>query len=157
MPACPICHLDLDDASLTLECGHSFHAACVLSWFRSEHDSHGTCPLCRHSPAGAPYAVSTDVSMMRLVCNAARRKRASNGMKLAYAHMRAERAKRVAARAAVRCFDAEHRDVLRCRRKLVAQLCKSIASERLATRTLCRLHPIVPIVVRSELHATEQG
>lgn len=157
MSTCPVCHLDLDGTPLVLECGHSFHAACVLSWFRSDHASHGTCPLCRHNPTGALHAVSTDVSMMRLVCNAARRKRASSGMKLAYAHMRAERAKRVAARAALRRFDAEHRDVLRCRKRMVARLCKCLARERLATRALCRLHPIVPIVVRSELHAAEQG
>lgn len=42
---CTICADTLEGTeATTLECGHSFHVACVLQWFRYEHK---TCPNCR--------------------------------------------------------------------------------------------------------------
>lgn len=42
---CTICSDALEGTEWTrLECGHSFHVACVLQWFRYEHT---TCPNCR--------------------------------------------------------------------------------------------------------------
>lgn len=44
---CPICSDPLHDSPThVLECGHEFHTACAVSWFRSSY-SHGTCPICR--------------------------------------------------------------------------------------------------------------
>ena len=44
---CSICLSDLTDNKTTLECGHTFHADCISSWFRSQHVS---CPECRGVP-----------------------------------------------------------------------------------------------------------
>lgn len=44
---CTICADDdvsSENPIITLNCSHSFHAHCVLDWFRSHHD---TCPNCR--------------------------------------------------------------------------------------------------------------
>ena len=47
---CAICLLEMDESSgyKLPECGHRFHANCIISWFRSKHES---CPLCRTHPA----------------------------------------------------------------------------------------------------------
>ena len=45
---CSICLNAFDSAEEThLECGHRFHTACALHWFRS---GHSECPLCRNKP-----------------------------------------------------------------------------------------------------------
>ena len=42
---CVICQDDIPLGSeARLECGHAFHATCVLQWFRHHHSQ---CPLCR--------------------------------------------------------------------------------------------------------------
>lgn len=42
---CSICTENLaQDVTHTLECGHSFHAACICRWFRQ---GNPTCPECR--------------------------------------------------------------------------------------------------------------
>ena len=44
-PMCSICAEDAGGAdATTLECGHAFHVACALQWFRYENT---TCPNCR--------------------------------------------------------------------------------------------------------------
>ena len=51
MSNCSICQEPMgdDEVSHTLpECGHCFHAACAIRWFRSGNES---CPLCRGKPA----------------------------------------------------------------------------------------------------------
>ena len=41
---CSVCLEEFDGTEpVTLRCGHSFHATCVLEWFRRS----GSCPICR--------------------------------------------------------------------------------------------------------------
>lgn len=45
---CCVCYMPMDSAqSYTLECGHTYHTSCIVTWFRSGN----TCPLCRKQPA----------------------------------------------------------------------------------------------------------
>jgi hypothetical protein len=47
---CPICLEDFQSdggTSVSLECGHDFHAACIIPWFRRGQRS---CPTCRDEP-----------------------------------------------------------------------------------------------------------
>ena len=46
---CPICkEADFLDAQHSLPCGHSFHAGCIIRWFRTGNTA---CPLCREGAA----------------------------------------------------------------------------------------------------------
>ncbi len=49
---CAICldNIDDGDATLTLECEHTFHASCALAWARSSSSSHSQCAMCRQEP-----------------------------------------------------------------------------------------------------------
>ena len=42
---CVICHENIENENdkYTLECGHSYHCKCIMTWFRNKHDN---CPLC---------------------------------------------------------------------------------------------------------------
>ena len=44
MEECSICTENLEENSHELECGHTFHAACICNWFRR---GSGLCPNCR--------------------------------------------------------------------------------------------------------------
>ena len=50
---CVICAepCDADQPTFTLGCGHRFHTACIVSWFRTD-GSAGCCPLCRQGGGG---------------------------------------------------------------------------------------------------------
>jgi len=64
---CAICHEGPDDgkpvlpgsSSITLKCGHAFHAACWHKHSYSAHPSSRTCPVCR-DPLAAPAAAAAD-------------------------------------------------------------------------------------------------
>ena len=51
---CVICQGELcDNRSHELsECGHYFHANCIISWFRA---GHKICPICRDSGTNQPH------------------------------------------------------------------------------------------------------
>ena len=51
---CVICHETMKSVH-TLECGHSFHVPCIISWFRS---GKGNCPLCRDEAICHPIRTS---------------------------------------------------------------------------------------------------
>ncbi len=46
---CSICLEELDENSMfELECKHTFHAKCIVGWFRTTDKK--TCPMCRDNP-----------------------------------------------------------------------------------------------------------
>ena len=56
---CSVCAdaLDADDQSVvTLECGHTFHATCIVRWFRI---GGSTCPNCRADRGDAVWRIHT--------------------------------------------------------------------------------------------------
>ena len=44
---CSICHSEMGEDCHVLACDHKYHTACIINWFRSDHND---CPLCRGMP-----------------------------------------------------------------------------------------------------------
>lgn len=70
MQECGVCLQLMDQAaSHRLPCGHSFHANCLVPWFR-EPRSRGQCPLCRAAPPSAEpnqhFAINVELEMAEL-------------------------------------------------------------------------------------------
>jgi len=42
-----LCCVDLGDSCRTLQCGHTFHADCIMEWWTHSPRSSVTCPTCR--------------------------------------------------------------------------------------------------------------
>jgi hypothetical protein len=62
---CVICLSNLSAASpLELDCGHAFHAQCVLRWFRRGNPG---CPICRDAPEGDDSSSGSESSLEVLV------------------------------------------------------------------------------------------
>ena len=52
-----------EPATIRLECGHSFHQHCALTWFRVPR-SEGRCPVCRSQPKDATGAVAAEEDVL---------------------------------------------------------------------------------------------
>jgi hypothetical protein len=71
---CVICLESLKGESTCIslpECGHTFHATCLLEWFW---DTKGSCPLCRREPRGQYRRHMSQDGMIKLCKRLARRK-----------------------------------------------------------------------------------
>ena len=77
---CPICLKNLHSSQVvTLTCGHKFHTACVIQWFRTGSPS---CPCCRAAPDSTGFARWRDRrSRLRLMLQFGRRKNAPLSLK----------------------------------------------------------------------------
>ena len=63
MDVCAICQEEARDSCLTIECGHTYHAACISTWFRR---GNTTCPSCRSEPPTLPIMDAfTRASLLR--------------------------------------------------------------------------------------------
>ena len=80
---CSICRDDISGFNTcTLpECNHTFHAECLISWFRSPRDwcstdtaGYGSCPLCRATPLGHGPSWCTVDGRITLIRQFARKK-----------------------------------------------------------------------------------
>lgn len=73
---CPICRENFELNSHKLTCGHTYHANCIIEWFRNS----PTCPMCRSEPE---TFISRDVKQARsnFIKNFSRRKDAPKHLK----------------------------------------------------------------------------
>ena len=55
---CVICMSTIENGDcVMLECGHIFHATCIVQWYL---DTRNGCPLCRAEPTGTYRKFMTD-------------------------------------------------------------------------------------------------
>lgn len=97
-----------DDSRFTLECQHTFHTKCLMSWFRSQNEG---CPLCRD---GAHVRLShmTAETRVRMLRRCARRKNADPKLKKLVMRLRTLEEKHKSAISAYASFRRNHRHVL---------------------------------------------
>ena len=115
---CAICQVADDDeegdARHTLECGHGFHAGCIVQWFRR---GHSECPLCRGEPEFAMAGMLWQ-SRAKYLCSVARRKNAPTELKKLVGRLRDAKTKLASARREVVECQRENRDALRAMTRL---------------------------------------
>lgn len=109
---CAIC-LDTVDSAHRLECGHAFHAACLISWLRQGNLS---CPCCRdnlHLPEESLPVMSVRARASHIRRTAARRVNAPGDLKRLVSRLRdAEAAHRRAIKERTE-YRRAHRETLR--------------------------------------------
>lgn len=162
---CAICILELGTGTPhALECSHSFHAECIMTWFRS---GHSKCPLCNHSPewlrsggdGGDDYSFFPDNVDMNLRIL---RKRKLTNPTIAQELCRLEKLQN-----RVKKYKQAYTDILNTRledagraygnlklKKIISTVNKARQALWVSTRkvyrhkrALCRMNPIVPIVL----------
>ncbi len=71
---CVICHENIENENnkYTLECGHSFHCKCIMTWFRT---GHSNCPMCNDKNFTHINPSFTRINTIKQVKNLGRRKK----------------------------------------------------------------------------------
>ena len=69
---CVICHENIENEKYTLECGHSYHCKCIMTWFRNKHDN---CPLCNDKNFIKINPSFTRVNTIKQIKNLGKRKK----------------------------------------------------------------------------------
>ena len=70
---CIICHENIEEGEkYTLECNHSYHCKCIMTWFRNKHDN---CPLCNDKNFIKINPSFTRVNTIKQVKNLGKRKK----------------------------------------------------------------------------------
>lgn len=137
---CSICTDELTTGTTTLECGHTFHVACAIQWFRYHNT---TCPLCRaESEAWRPLSSAERVRLI------ARRSDLPSTVRTKVRRLKEWRAKRVAAARAERDYRRDHASVIREHRRLMTSTLAARRAEWRLFRTISVMEvPNVPRLV----------
>lgn len=129
MGECVICSESMCETGCTLECGHTFHAMCIVRWFRQEQ----SCPLCRASHT-TRFTVSDVQSRAKLLRLRARRKDAPPELRRLVAKWKLQEMKVDLLRKAVRALRRSNAAVLREEKALLNRLRKWRQTTRMAQR-----------------------
>ena len=145
---CAVCAADITEGQdrYELPCKHVFHTECVMTWFRSCHEAHGSCPTCRHNPTAAGH-VKPSYELMKIIVKSARMRSSTPELREAVRRYESATQRRRELRQKAATFKREHQAVLseyvRTNRKMV----ELEASERAALRAVCTMHPIIPFML----------
>ena len=139
---CPICFERIPDDQLytTPECGHKFHYACIIPWFRT---MNSTCPYCRTEPNGAyPYGLQ---NVAKLWQRLARRKNCPPEVKKMCAKVSAAKRKYREHITEMTVYRRTHKEILNGFSKIRTKRYQLGRKSRLLERQLCAL-PATPLI-----------
>ena len=151
---CTIC-ADSDESEtnpiVTLECGHSFHTHCLITWFRKHHD---TCPNCRSTRANCTAVRLTPPQRVKRMMKMRKHLPGDVGQRLKAYETVAHRSKTL--RRTLRTFRKEHGHILKAYSLMHTQLQRSSDKEDVLFTTLSRtVVPGVPLLDFSEPYDSE--
>ena len=135
VPTCAICLAEVaEDACYVLECTHTYHAGCLVGWFRQGNVS---CPTCRASATVENLSCYTVEERARFLrATIARRVTAPPELRAMVERLKRCETKLREARRAFRIHEDEHRPVLHKARRLRANVWASRAHVRRALHLL---------------------
>ena len=148
MTECSVCQSDCKgNDSITLPCSHVFHVGCIMPWFRSSHRAHGSCPQCRDNPFDATEVYGSS-SVFALISAAARRKKTLPVVKKAYENFLKKKTCLKDTKKELAAFKKNNNGILKELRRLQKKVDAAEYSTARAKKSLCRLHPVVPVLIR---------
>ncbi len=98
-----------------LQCGHTYHTACILTWFRNGNPS---CPLCRDEEGNVSIVSPSEA--VRMLKKISKRSSAPARLKRAAERLQKAEEQRALAKRTLRDFEHAHAKVLRevsCKRR----------------------------------------
>lgn len=130
---CAICHDTFEEGGGVheLECGHKFHTACIVPWFRNGHASCPTCRDVRQNVCGLFW-----YDRARLLMRKSRNKNAPTELKLAVEKIRKVKSREQALKRELSEYKMAHKEVLAKHRQLKQRLWRSTREEYSMRRSL---------------------
>jgi len=107
---CPICTDAMNETTVELSCGHSFHTHCAIAWFRTGAD---TCPLCRDVGAADLLYYPTIYERCSMLRRRARAKNAPKPLKRLYQNLLRAEARRKIDKKEFRKFKTENKTLIK--------------------------------------------
>ena len=151
MATCVICSTQIDDNNkITLGCNHKFHSSCVIRWFRSDHDAHGSCPLCRDDPGLKVSTVRLSASLARILMKQAGRKGSHPMLQTVSNEYRSVNKQRIVSQKLLKEYMTENKAVITTYQKMIRHIERYNTKERKLLRHICSMHPIIPLFVDVE-------
>lgn len=133
---CSICTegLDAGGSTHTIDCGHTFHSACICNWFRTGNPS---CPMCRDTTCDEE-ALNWNDSLARAseLRRYARRKNAPTRLKQLVQEVRNAEAKEKEVRHTMAEFKRRNKDVIAAWSKFRPTMWHARAAIRRKLRTV---------------------
>lgn len=81
-PTCVICLLDIDHCGRKLQCGHCFHAECIMTWWTLVPRIVVTCPTCRRPQTILESSNGIEVSDIEVPIQPQTIQESSNGVEV---------------------------------------------------------------------------
>ena len=151
MSTCAICSTQIDGTdSVTLGCNHKFHSTCVIRWFRSDHDAHGSCPLCRDNPSRTVSNVRLSASLARILMKQAGRKGSHPTLQCVSNEYKSANKQRIDSQKLLRDHLLENKTVIKTYQKIIRRIERFNMKERKLLRHICSMHPIIPLFLEVE-------
>ena len=152
---CTICADDSHESETnpiaTLECGHSFHTHCLITWFRNHHD---TCPNCRSTHANCTAVRLTPPQRVKCMMKVRKRLPEDVQHRLKTYETAAYRSKKL--RRTMRDFRKEHENILKAYSLMHTRLQRWLDKENTLFTALSRtVVPGVPLLNFSEPYDSE--
>lgn len=151
MSACCICLEDMDDdaSKHTIDdCGHAFHASCLITWMRKGSMS---CPACRHDLNATRMDGMTIHARARHLRARSRNARAPKELKRLVERVRLAEEKQQERTIELRAFRRAHRDVFQQTRAMQIRKWSADRLLRERLRLLGTYHsdefPLPPLIV----------
>ena len=106
MGYCSICAEETEDGLHVLDCGHCFHSACIIQWFRMGNNA---CPNCRSEHAQRQLYIQT---ASQRIANMRRRKHLPPELKRSIEKLSKMREEHFTSRSELATFVKEHKTII---------------------------------------------
>ena len=145
---CPICFEALDTGATSqerrpyvLDCGHGFHTACVMDWFRRS----DKCPMCKNVPDPTVLTRWERVGTLKQISQLCRRKDCPAGIKARMSRLREHRTHVSAESKRFSAWRKEHKHILKQQKQWFATRRRNTVKLRLLQAELIadvKLRPV---------------
>lgn len=142
---CIICHENIEEGEkYTLECNHSYHCKCIMTWFRNKHDN---CPLCNDKTYNKVNPSITNVNTIKQIKNLGRRKKCPLFIKKALEKIKKVELKYKLQKEEIRMFEKTYKNLLNSYKKMKMALHILVRRIRRENANLLGLVQVNPIYI----------
>tara|TARA_Y100001958_G_C21158549_1_gene492993 strand:+ start:777 stop:1247 length:471 start_codon:yes stop_codon:yes gene_type:complete len=143
---CVICHENIENTNdkYTLDCGHSYHCKCIMTWFRTGHNN---CPMCNDTNFTQINPSFTRVNTIKQIKNLGRRKNCPVIIKKVLEKIKNIELNYNLKKKEIKLFEKTYKDILSNYKKLKKNLILIARKIRIENANLLGITQVNPIYI----------